>query len=346
MGTCDGPPTLTEAAPARNSRNRAHRAGGKGNSKSVIQTALVLFCTLAAALTASASSLVTAWMSAVISSIASITFLLFASSPPASIVVIVKRVSRVHRRFCPVACAPSRVSRAVACVPCVRRRRRVGPSDRDSEWVVSGTTESVRDTSLPTDHNPCTGIAHTNSFPQRPKHCHAPARAAPRRQTRSLTELCAVLCVTARPSPTEAKVGGVKVPNVASVLAMPSRQERRKAERNAAKRAPGQAGAAGAGGAAAALANSNVHVNPVGDWTTQASDPRSLFQAQSLNVVKQRASAGDREAQFSQGYKLVSDADIAAGATTLGAAGISPSADVGFAPCTAHPVAHQTATRP
>ena len=50
---------------------------------------------------------------------------------------------------------------------------------------------------------------------------------------------------------------------------MPSRQERRKAERDAAKRAP-RAGAAGAAGAAAALANLNV--NPLGDWTTQAED--------------------------------------------------------------------------
>jgi hypothetical protein len=63
---------------------------------------------------------------------------------------------------------------------------------------------------------------------------------------------------------------------------MPSRQERRKAERVAAKRAPGQVGAAGAGGAgaageaggaggaegaAAALANLHVNVNPGGDWT-------------------------------------------------------------------------------
>jgi hypothetical protein len=51
----------------------------------------------------------------------------------------------------------------------------------------------------------------------------------------------------------------------------PSRQERRKAERQAAKRAPAQAGAAGATGAATALANLNV--NPLGDWTTHAQDP-------------------------------------------------------------------------
>ena len=58
---------------------------------------------------------------------------------------------------------------------------------------------------------------------------------------------------------------------------MPSRQERRKAERDAAKRAPGQAGAGGSGGAAAARAN--VNMNPVGDWTTQAEDPGVLFRA-------------------------------------------------------------------
>jgi len=51
---------------------------------------------------------------------------------------------------------------------------------------------------------------------------------------------------------------------------MPSRQERRKAERDAAKRAP-RAGAAGAAEAAAAPANQNVI--PLGDWTTQAKTP-------------------------------------------------------------------------
>jgi hypothetical protein len=56
---------------------------------------------------------------------------------------------------------------------------------------------------------------------------------------------------------------------------MPSRQERRKAERTAAKRAPAQAGAGGAGGAAgAAAALANINVIPLGDWTTQAEDPR------------------------------------------------------------------------
>jgi hypothetical protein len=60
----------------------------------------------------------------------------------------------------------------------------------------------------------------------------------------------------------------------------PSRQERRKAGRDAAKRAPAMTGAAVAGGAggagaaagaAAALANLNVH--PLGNWKTQTEDP-------------------------------------------------------------------------
>jgi len=109
---------------------------------------------------------------------------------------------------------------------------------------------------------------------------------------------------------------------------MASRQERRKAERDAAKRAPGQAGAGGAGGAAAARAN--VNMNPVGDWTTQAEDPNVLFRALGAEVVEQRAGAGDREAQFSHGYRLLWEADGGAG-TKLGAGGRSPKADVGFA---------------
>ena len=48
---------------------------------------------------------------------------------------------------------------------------------------------------------------------------------------------------------------------------MPSRQERRKAERDAAKRAPAKTGAGGA------AAGANVNVIPLGDWTTQAEDP-------------------------------------------------------------------------
>ena len=113
---------------------------------------------------------------------------------------------------------------------------------------------------------------------------------------------------------------------------MPSRQERRKAERVAAKRAPGQAGAGGAGGAAAATANPNVNVNPGGDWTTQASDATVLSRALGAEILKQRASAGDREAQWSLGYSLLREVEAAG--TPLGTAGRSPKADVGwhFAP--------------
>jgi hypothetical protein len=81
---------------------------------------------------------------------------------------------------------------------------------------------------------------------------------------------------------------------------MPSRQERRKAERDAAKRTPGQAGAGAAGGAGgAATARANVNMNPVGVWTTQAEDPGVLYNALGAEMVNLRASAGDREAQWS-----------------------------------------------
>ena len=74
---------------------------------------------------------------------------------------------------------------------------------------------------------------------------------------------------------------------------MPSRQERRKAERDAAKRAP-RASAAGAAGAAAALADSDV--NAGGDWTTQTEDPMVLHRALGAEILGQRAGDGDREA--------------------------------------------------
>jgi TPR repeat protein len=110
----------------------------------------------------------------------------------------------------------------------------------------------------------------------------------------------------------------------------PSRQERRKAEREAAKRAPARAGAAGAAGAAAALGNLYVNVNPpLGDWTTQAKDANALFDALGPQMVKQRAAAGDRDAQYSLGYMLVSaaeDVDV-----PLGAGGRSPQSDEGMA---------------
>jgi hypothetical protein len=110
---------------------------------------------------------------------------------------------------------------------------------------------------------------------------------------------------------------------------MASRQERRKAERDAAKRAPanaGGAGAAGAAGAAAALANLNV--NPLGDWTTQTEDPLALLRAVGAAVVKRKADAGDREAQFTVGVMLMSEAN--GGAAFRDAPATSPKAQVGL----------------
>jgi hypothetical protein len=108
---------------------------------------------------------------------------------------------------------------------------------------------------------------------------------------------------------------------------MPSRQERRKAERDAAKRASAQAGAAGASGAAAAVANLNV--NPHGDWTTQTEDPTVLHDAVGTETVRQRAGAGDREAQYSLGYRLARAADGTAG-SELSAGDRGPKEDVGL----------------
>jgi TPR repeat protein len=121
------------------------------------------------------------------------------------------------------------------------------------------------------------------------------------------------------------------------LLAVMSRQEGRKAEREAAKRAPARAGAAGAAGAnqgaagaAAALANLNVNVNPpLGDWTTQAKDPNALFDALGPQMVKQRAAAGDRDAQYCLGYLLVGKAGGVG--VRLGAGGRSPQSDEGMA---------------
>ena len=105
----------------------------------------------------------------------------------------------------------------------------------------------------------------------------------------------------------------------------PSRQERRTAERSAAKRAPVQAGAAGAGAAPA-----NLDVNPVGDWTTQTADPSALFNALGVAGVKRKAGEGDREAQWSLGSWLVAvEANNRGEGEPLGTAGRSPM-DVGF----------------
>ena len=123
----------------------------------------------------------------------------------------------------------------------------------------------------------------------------------------------------------------------------PSRQERRKAERDAAKRAPARAGAAGAAGAnqgaagaaaaaAAAAALANLHVNanpPLGDWTTQAEDPNPLFHALGRPMVTQRAAEGDRDAQYSLGVRLVGEGGYAEGEEVP--LGRSPQSDEGVA---------------
>ena len=122
---------------------------------------------------------------------------------------------------------------------------------------------------------------------------------------------------------------------------MPSRQERRKAERDAAKvtTKAAAAGAVGARGATSTRAHANV--TPLGDWRTQTEDPFMLSRAVGANVVKQMADAGDGAAQYSLGRVLIQDAgadvltedagaDAVAGAGVLGAA----AAEVGSDLCT------------
>jgi len=80
---------------------------------------------------------------------------------------------------------------------------------------------------------------------------------------------------------------------------MPSRQERRKAERDVAKRAPAKAGASSAADRRPALANVdvnvNVNVNPVGDRRTRASDPNVLG-AENVADASADAVEDDKEA--------------------------------------------------
>jgi len=88
----------------------------------------------------------------------------------------------------------------------------------------------------------------------------------------------------------------------ASFRQMPSRQERLKAERDAAK-----AGAkAGAAGSAAA----HVHENPDGEWTTQAADCGVLLRALGTEVVK----GGDEgNCAVQSGVQAMCDANGGAG---------------------------------
>jgi len=155
------------------------------------------------------------------------------------------------------------------------------------------------------------------------------------------SNVCVPLRVPDRPSPVTRRVGETRPPYEyqartfilllrSDQVRMPSRQERRRAERDAAKRTSAQAGgAARAARAAAAVANLNMNVNPGGDWTTQAEDPDVL----GAEIAQQRAYAGDREGQFSLGYSLMCEAAGQAAGTPLGVAGRSPKADVGLDSC-------------
>jgi len=67
---------------------------------------------------------------------------------------------------------------------------------------------------------------------------------------------------------------------------MPSRQERRKAERDAAKRAPANTGGAGA-------ATARAPVVPLGNWKTQTANPSLLLTALGAKILKERADEGD-----------------------------------------------------
>ena len=63
-------------------------------------------------------------------------------------------------------------------------------------------------------------------------------------------------------------------------------------------------------------------------------DPSALFRTLGTEVVKQMASEGDREAQFSQGGCMVNEVAGAGGRGLSGAAGRSPQVEVGLALCT------------
>jgi len=112
----------------------------------------------------------------------------------------------------------------------------------------------------------------------------------------------------------------------------PSRQERRKALRAAAKRASASAGASGAAGAAgAAAALANLNVNPVpGDWTTQEADVVLEALGRDTRKLRRMAAEGDMGAQFSIGMIMMGSAENG-DYNKVGASGSSPLADVGFA---------------
>ena len=150
-----------------------------------------------------------------------------------------------------------------------------------------------RDTSL--SHRP-TDLVSDNAFLHnglRSQHyAFAPhPHGAERRPTRSSTGPPRLRGPLRISTPTEAKGGWVKGGH-RPVRYMPSRQERRKAERDAAKRAPGQAGTPRATGAkalyAAALADINVRIN-AGDWSTQIADPEAFLSLGADKLTHRRA---------------------------------------------------------
>ena len=72
-------------------------------------------------------------------------------------------------------------------------------------------------------------------------------------------------------------------------------------------------------------------------------DPSALFRAIGAEAVQQRAAKGDREAQFSQGHRVMNEGASADGLS--GAAGRSPKVEEGLTHKIHLPVAHQTEMR-
>jgi hypothetical protein len=89
-------------------------------------------------------------------------------------------------------------------------------------------------------------------------------------------------------------------------------------------------------------------VNDVASDMSVRPDPWALFEAVDIEVVKQRAVEGDREAQFSHGYLLVMAAGGPAGddIEEVGTVDRQPKLEVGLALGTARfPVDHQAEVR-
>jgi len=101
------------------------------------------------------------------------------------------------------------------------------------------------------------------------------------------------------------------------------------------------AGAGGAGGGPAAAAC--AHVNPMGDWKTQTEDPSVFWEALGGTdtpgvgvMMKQKADAGDRAAQYSVGWLLLRAAGEDEGGVPS-APPPSPMVDVGLPLAPHHP---------